>query len=171
MTLYYQGSTARITNQVLEVQHPEYQSFSISELRSVHEVRNGASAARPVIICSVAVMSVTTLLSAVMWPAFGPLLTALAGLAVLLIAAAMAAVLWQFRRPSLELWGTYRGQPTCLYHTTDKLTFGQISRALRRVFEAQARTERQQVHQAPYRSPAQHGQQAQVGLGTTGPQR
>jgi hypothetical protein len=39
-------------------------------------------------------------------------------------------------RPELELIGTYRGAPVCLFATQDPRVFGQIKRALVRAFEA-----------------------------------
>jgi fatty acid desaturase len=137
MTLFYRGPTARVTNEVLEVCSPTYQSFAISELQSVHVVRQrlARESARRLRVLAVTLPGVIVALAAFGWPVLGLLLTSLAALAVLVVSAMVAIVIWKVHRTSLELWATYRGEPTRLFQTTDSLTFGQVSRALRRVFE------------------------------------
>jgi hypothetical protein len=54
---------------------------------------------------------------------------------LLIAAACLLMYPWQFNR-SLELWAVVGGERVCLYRSTDRQTFYQIHRALRRAQES-----------------------------------
>jgi hypothetical protein len=59
-----------------------------------------------------------------------------AGALVILVLATVAAVVaWRVQVRPYELWADFRGELVCLFESTDRLEFGQVRRALTRVFE------------------------------------
>jgi hypothetical protein len=138
MTEFYRGPHARITDQVFEVQRPAVQSFAISELRNVYVVQGAPSEGAglaPVRVCSTAVAGVAASIAATAWPVFHSPMMSAVSLIILATSLLVAIPCWWARVRPHQLWGVYRGRLVCLFETTDKLAFGQVSRALLRVFE------------------------------------
>jgi hypothetical protein len=137
VTEYYRGPCCRITDEVFESRSPGQRSFVISELGSVYVI-DGAGGSRlgTVRACSTALAGLAAIAAAT---SGGSLLewgmVTAGALVVLVVATVVAVIAWRTRVRPHELWGAYRGELVCLFQSTDRLEFGQVRRALIRVFE------------------------------------
>lgn len=139
MTDFYRGPHARITDEVFESVRPSYQLFAINDIRSVYVAQGtrseSAAGLTPLRICSTAVAGLAAAsLAVTAGPIHNPWMSAVS-LVILGMSILVAFACWRARVRPHQLWGVYRGQLVCLYETTDKLAFGQVRRALVRVFE------------------------------------
>jgi hypothetical protein len=138
MTEYYRGPCARITDELFESSCPTHQTFAISELGSVHVVEGGSggfaglSLAR---VCSTGIAGVAAVVAVAGSSITGSAQTSMFALLVLVAAAVAAVVAWRTPIRPHELWGVHRGELVCLFQSTDRIAFGQVRRALVRVFE------------------------------------
>lgn len=139
MTLFYEGPSARITQEVFEALIPYPQSFAIPELRYVHMVRSrteqvGTLGSVPIKICSTAMCGVSAFTIIGTWPSYQYPVMSSAAFLILIASGALAAAAWRVRA-AYELRALHHGQLVCLVRTTDKRSFDQMSRALFRVLE------------------------------------
>jgi hypothetical protein len=139
MTDFYRGPGARITDELFVTRSPFYQAFAVSGLSKVYvtegQARGVAAAVAPLRVGSAAVAAVAASVAVAAWPVFHNPAMSLASLAVLGTSLIVALVCWRARARPQQLWGIYQGQLVCLYQSTDRLAFGQVRRALLRVFE------------------------------------
>jgi hypothetical protein len=142
MTLFYRGSDARITHEVIEIWCPTYRRFVLRDLTSVWvlegpgriplallAVRNGSSG------MAGAVAVAAALAWAEGWSALESPGPALALVVLLGTSAAVAGACWRAQPVERELMACYRDRPVRLYRSADARTFGQVQRALVRALE------------------------------------
>jgi hypothetical protein len=139
MTLFYRGPQARITHEVFESRCPSHQSYLIYELEYVHTVQEQPVrvlvASVPFRVCSTGMAGLSVALATTGWPILDRPSLTLVALAVLATSSAVSTVAWTARRRPFELRAVHRGQLVCIFQTTDRRTFGQVTRALLRVLE------------------------------------
>jgi len=139
MTQFYRGPDVVITQDLFVSKQPTYQRFAMGDLRSVRVVRASTletvGASTPVWVCSgslgsVGAFALLTGDTAISVPSV-PTIVLIMATAVGLVTAAVRSL----RSRPFELWALYRGEFVCLYRSTDRLRFGQVTRATRRVLE------------------------------------
>jgi hypothetical protein len=139
MTLYYRGITVRITHEVFESWSPIEQAFWIEELERIHVAGRESIwevVAQPDVgVCSTSLAGACVVLASVGWPLLDQPVVSFGAAVVGAVLSALAGVCWSARRRPLELRAVYRGKLVCLFRTTDRRVFGQVSRALVRVME------------------------------------
>jgi hypothetical protein len=136
MAVFYRGHTLAITSDVVEVWSPQYQRFSIRDLREVYVFRDVAN---PVVARGIGASAVMLIATAVSWQFLQSLAVLAIGALVVLAPAVIAGACIRSRRPPWELRALYRGEDVRLYSTPDALAFGQVKRALVRAIEANDR--------------------------------
>jgi hypothetical protein len=147
MTPYYVGIDARITADLFESRTPIYQAFAIADLECIHRLREARwveslRATPQVGVCSTGLTGVCAVLAMAANALPDQLLTSAGLVAGAVVAAAVAGASFSARHRPFELRALYRGQVVCLYRTTDRLVFNQVTRALLRVLDDR----RQSVH-------------------------
>jgi hypothetical protein len=138
MTRFYRGPDAEITDEVVEVHRPVHRTYLFSELG---DLRTAARRAGGPFLSLAPVAVLATVLacgSLLVGLAAGPMgyrsVSVLAA-ALTVTATVLSVACWRSRRRHYGVWATYRGRQVCLLETTNRLAFGQISRAIRRVLE------------------------------------
>jgi hypothetical protein len=140
MTVFYLGPRALVTHDVFEVRGPQQQRFPIRELTHVRIVTPGTpgqafASSLPVRVLATAAAIVASAVSVAAESVLGLPILAVVALLVAIGTATAALACWRTRTPTHELWADHGGKQVCLLQTTDRLMFGQVSRALRRVLE------------------------------------
>ena len=139
MVLFYRGPEARITHEVFESLYPTHAVYPIAELRYVHTVRQDVleqvTASTPVRVCSTGMAGLSVLVATAGWPVLDQPPLTMAALVVLGASSSLAAASWRTCMRPLELRAVYQGRLVCLYQSTNRRTFGQVTRALLRVLE------------------------------------
>ena len=139
MVLYYRGPEARITHEVFELIQPTRQLFVIRELEYVHKVREAVvdqvTGSTPVRVCSTGMAGLSVAFGALDWPNLDHPSLALGAFVACGASTLVSVASWRIRSRPLELRAVHRGRLVCLYRTTNRRTFGQVSRALLRVLE------------------------------------
>jgi hypothetical protein len=139
MVLFYRGPDARITHEVFESKRPTHQSYAIRELEYVHKVREDVvdriTSSTPVRVCSTGMAGLSVVVAMTGWSVLDHPSLTLAALVLGGASSSMSAASWSIRARPLELRAVHRGRLVCLYQTTDRRTFAQVTRALLRVLE------------------------------------
>jgi Family of unknown function (DUF6232) len=139
MVLFYRGPEARITHEVFESKRPTHHLYAIRELEYVHTIRRDVveqiTGSTPVRVCSTGMAGLSVVVAMTCWPVLDHPSLTLAALVLCGASFSLSAASWSIRTRPLELRAVYRGRLVCLYQTTDRRTFAQVTRALLRVLE------------------------------------
>jgi hypothetical protein len=132
MVTYYEGQQALVTDRVFAAWSPGYQRFAIADLTDVWIVRGGAD---PFAVGSTCMGGGALVVAAAGWPLFDMQTTWLAVFAAAAVPMIAGAVRWRRAPRPYELWAWYRGHQVRLFSCSDRMVFGQVSRALQRSLE------------------------------------
>jgi hypothetical protein len=142
---YYSTKDVRITLDSFESRVPIPQTFALAQLSCFHTPRDerwieSLQASGPVGACATGLTGLASAFGVagdaldLFSSSHAPVIAVVAiGGAV---ASAFAGASWSVRRRPLELRAIYRGHLVCLYRTTDRQVYNQLTRALRRALEA-----------------------------------